>query len=79
MLMPVDINRLHSDGFVTVQEGAIGEQVQAMRQSRFPIRTAEGLDFCKRTVLDDTVRTLHFAAFLANSYIAYYFGARTML
>lgn len=75
MLMPVDINRLHSDGFVTVQDGSIGEQVQAMRQSRFPIRTAEGLDFCKRNVLNDTVGGCPFAVFLTNSNIAYYFGA----
>lgn len=77
--MPVEINRLRSDGFVTVQDRSIGEQVQAMRQSRFPIRTAEGLDFCKRTVLNDTVREFQLAVILANSNTAYYFGARTML
>jgi hypothetical protein len=49
-----DIERLQSDGLLDVKDSGIGEQVQRMKDGRFPVRKAEGLNFCKRNILDDT-------------------------
>jgi hypothetical protein len=50
-----DIKRLRSDGLLDVKDSRIGEEVQRMKDARFPVRRAEGLNFCKQNVLDDTV------------------------
>jgi len=54
-----DIERLQSDGLLDVKDSGIGEQVQRMKDGRFPVRKAEGLNFCKRNILDDTVSRKH--------------------
>lgn len=56
---PTDVYRLRTEGFIVIQDETIGGRVKGMRQKRFPIRTADGLTFCKQTVLDDTVRAIH--------------------
>lgn len=55
--IPAEVDRLRSEGFLEIQDRAIGEGVKAMRQKRFPIRTEEGLNFFQQTVLNDTVGT----------------------
>jgi hypothetical protein len=54
-----DIKRFKSDGLLDVKESRIGDEIQRMKDARWPVRRAEGLNFCKQNVLDDTVSGIH--------------------
>ena len=59
-LSEADVRKTFSkDAYFYVEDPAIGECVKAMRGNGFPIESEEGLDFCKQSVLDDTVSRLH--------------------
>jgi hypothetical protein len=59
-LSAADARRLFSeDAVFSVEDPMVGERVKEMQQRGFPIESADGLDFCKQNVFDDTVCRKH--------------------
>jgi len=62
-----DVQRLFSqDAVFYVEDPVVGERVVEMQKKGFPIESADGLDFCKQNVLDDTVCKKHTMTGLSN-------------
>tara|TARA_R110002003_G_scaffold638_4_gene20923 strand:- start:1063 stop:1272 length:210 start_codon:yes stop_codon:yes gene_type:complete len=58
-LSVADIQKAFSeDGLLYMEDAAIGNRVKELRMKRFPLESAEGLDFCRMNVLEDIVRAL---------------------
>ncbi|KAH8708414.1 hypothetical protein GQ44DRAFT_777187 [Phaeosphaeriaceae sp. PMI808] len=47
-------NTFSEDAIFYVEDAAVGGRVKEMQVKGFPIESADGLDFCKKNVLDDT-------------------------
>lgn len=66
-LSAADVQKLFSrDAVFYVEDPVVGERVVEMQKKGFPIESADGLDFCKHNVLDDTVCKTHTMAGLSN-------------
>lgn len=60
-LSVADVRRLFSeDAVLFIEDAVVGERVKEMQQRGFPIESADGLDFCKLNVFDDTVCRKHY-------------------
>jgi len=59
---------LRKSGFFVIQDPAVGNRMQEMEDSDFPIPTVDGMRFCKLHVLGDKVgaRTEYSLVFQAN-------------
>ncbi|RSL52057.1 hypothetical protein CEP51_015118 [Fusarium floridanum] len=44
---------LRSEGFVYVEDSALGQEVEKLQKIGFPLRTQVGLQFCRQSVLED--------------------------
>jgi hypothetical protein len=59
-LSEANVRKLFSeDAYLYVEDPAVGECVKEMQENGFPIKSADGLDFCKQSVLDNTVGRQH--------------------
>jgi hypothetical protein len=55
-LLEVDVRKLFlEDAYLYVEDLVVGECVKEMQENGFPIESVDGLDFCKQSVLDNTV------------------------
>lgn len=52
--------RLDGDGFVVLRGSVFGERFESFVRKGLPFKSADGLDFCRVTALDEIVsKTLH--------------------
>ncbi len=49
--------QITSNGFWAQEDPAVGKRVDDIVQQGFQFKTEQGLELCKVTALDDTVRT----------------------
>jgi hypothetical protein len=55
-LLEADVRKLFSeDAYLYVEDLAVGECVKEMQENGFLTKSADGLDFCKQSVLNNTV------------------------
>lgn len=52
----LDSSSLRSEGFVCIQDSALGHEVEKLYKLAFPLRTQIGLEFCRQNVLENEVR-----------------------
>ncbi|KAH0441705.1 hypothetical protein CcaCcLH18_01965 [Colletotrichum camelliae] len=45
--------KLAESAYIAINDASIGERVREFQQMGFPIETAEGLEFCRRNVIED--------------------------
>lgn len=60
---------LNADGFVVEKGSTFGQRVEDFARKGFPRKTADGLNFCRVNVIDDTVSNLRLSSCFAFSNI----------